>query len=178
MKKTPTVLILLGLLLPVHAAERGPQVVITALPIDLNRVDPCGAPAPGDAVRVEVRDGAKLLGKSQICTSYGKASGQLIRDGRGDLWLALKVGEGHGTNAVTEYLDIVRVAPGLDERYARTPVSGAATATDRWEYKYTVTPIAKGGIRVDLVLAPGSRAGWLVHPDKRHVIEVSGHEGT
>jgi hypothetical protein len=78
---------------------------------------------------------------------------------------------------VTEYLEIYRVTPSISELYAKTPVSEAVTATERFEYEYKVVPVPSGGIRLELALVEKPKAGRYVHPDMRHVIEVRRNGG-
>ncbi len=122
----------------------------------------------GDAERVEVRDGGKIISALTFCSAYGGASAKVATDRAGVSFLLLRFGEGHGTNARSEYLSVYRVAPTLDE-YVRLPISGPSSPVDRWAYTYEVSQLPERGIRIVL---------WLHHGDLRHVEghASSGHQ--
>lgn len=109
----------------------------------------------GDAERVEVRVGTTKIADLSFCSAYGGASAEVFTDRAGVSFLPLRFGEGHGSNARSEYLSVYRVAASLDE-YVRTPLSGAASVADRWEFAYTVSPLPEHGLRIHLRLHRGA----------------------
>src|SRR5262245_51615638 len=69
----------------------------------------------GDRMTLIVSDGNKELSRLGVCSSYGSASAEVVIDARGKKFVLLRHGEGHGTNAVQEYLTIFGVAKDLVE---------------------------------------------------------------
>jgi hypothetical protein len=132
----------------------------------------------GDAERVEIRDGTAKIAELPFCSAYSGASAEVVTDRAGVSFLLLRFGQGHGTNARSEYLSVYRIAAELDE-YLRTPVSGPASKVDRWEYTYAVSPLPKCGIRIVLTLLHGGDGPGVYNPvDRVRVIDVGARTST
>ena len=106
-------------------------------------------PFADDDQTLLIYDGKNVLSRHRFCTSYGKAEVKVINDAKGTPYVLLRYGQGRGTNAVTEYLSVFRVAKNLVE-YVRTPISSAADVSARWEFSYSVSSPPDGGLRIAL----------------------------
>ena len=159
----------------VHAAGE-PTAVVIDVPFEAGPGQPCEF--LGDFQRVEVREGATKIADLWFCSAYGRATAKVVTDAAGVSYLFLRLGEGHGTLARSEYLRIYRVAPVLDEYILQTPLSGQSNFHDRWQYSYAVSPLPDHGLRISLTLLPGTKDGSkrdkaTYNPtDKTRVIDV------
>ncbi len=79
-----------------------PSAVLVDLPLDVSHPEPCQF--AGDAQRVEVREGEVKLAELTFCSAYGRSNAKVVTDRAGVSYLLLRLGEGHGTNATSEYL--------------------------------------------------------------------------
>ena len=83
----------------------------------------------------------------------------------------LRYGEGRGTNATQEYLQVFGVAKNLVE-YVRTPVSAGAGALSRWYYYHRIETPKTGGIRLILTCRRGRKTRRGCERRETCVIEV------
>lgn len=106
-----------------------------------------------DSLVLRIKDGTEEI-TYEFCSSYGKASAEIIKDALSSNFIVLKFGEGRGTNAVSEYLTVYRIHNkplGFDE-YVRIPVSAGAVPAWRWYYDYNITRPDSGGIIFSFIL--------------------------
>ena len=128
-----------------------------------------------DSMTLVLTGDGKEIARQYFCSSYGKSSAQVVTDARGTSYVLLRYGEGRGTNATQEYLEIFGVAKDLVE-YVRTPVSAGAGALSRWYYDHRVETPKGGGIKLILTRrVEGEDATW-VPTEKTRVIEVGGSD--
>ena len=125
----------------------------------------CGGFADDDMTLI-VSEGSKTLEEHPFCSSYGKATANVVTDAHGVSYILLDFGVGRGTNAVTEYLDVFPVEKNMVE-YAQMPLSEGAGPVSRWYYDYEVVSPPSGGIVVTFNLRI-YRDGpiWITLPEK------------
>lgn len=121
--------------------------------------DPCGY--PGDSMVLTIRDGKRELTSLDYCSAYGFGSATVVTDARGEHWLLREFGEGHGTNARSDYLAIYHLEE-LEVEYARVPISGAASSGSRWVYAYVIEKPRQGGLEIILRLRVDAQDGGEV----------------
>ena len=121
-------------------------------------------------MKIEVRDGAKVLGQLDFCSSYGKADAKIVTDSRERAYLALEYGDGHGPNAVTTYLSVYDVGSDLIE-LIRIPTSWPVGPTQRFYYSYEFKA-EPAGLQIELIGADVAGAECCVPEDKIRTIEL------
>lgn len=148
-----------------NVAFSGVRATISNVSPNSAMVQVCGA-FPYDAMRLSVWNDNSLVADKIFCSSYGTgASASVVTDRGGSSYVMLRFGEGHGTNAVTDYLTVYTVAPDLIE-YVRTPLSSASGPTTRWEYNYTIALLPSRGIRIVLRLTKPADGTVETHPSE------------
>lgn len=158
------------LVVAVVATAGYPNVALSEVRATISNVSPnsvmaqvCGA-FPYDAMRLSVWNGNSLVAEQIFCSSNGTAaSASVVTDRGGSPYVILRFREGHGTNAVTDYLTVYTVAPDLVE-YVRTPLSSASGPTTRWTYNYTIALLPSRGIRIVLRLTEPADGAIETHP--------------
>src|SRR6266568_7081240 len=67
-------------------------------------------PFKEDNLKIVLRDGNKILAEQFFCSSYGLADATIEKDAKGHYFLLLRYGEGRGTNARSEFLNVYKVS--------------------------------------------------------------------
>ncbi len=118
-----------------------------------------------DDMTLIISEGTKTL-EHPFCSSYGKATANVVTDAHGVSYILLDFGEGRGTNAVTEYLDVFPIGKDMVE-YAQMPLSEGAGPVSRWNYDYDVIAPPAGGIVLTFNLrVVGDGPVWITLPEK------------
>ncbi|MGA9855169.1 MAG: hypothetical protein WBR29_07850 [Gammaproteobacteria bacterium] len=131
----------------------------------------CGGLADDDMTLI-VYEGSKTLEEIPFCSSYGKATANVVADAHGVSYILLDFGVGRGTNAVTEYLDVFPAAKDMVE-FAHTPLSEGAGPVLRWNYNYDVISPPSGGIVLTFNLRiEGDGPVWVALPEKTRSISI------
>lgn len=157
---------------PVLSAASGPSGLAVRVEAG-GTSNPADCDPASDAVRLVVSEGGRELTHHDFCASYGLARASTAVDGAGRCFVLLESGEGRGTNAVTDYLRVYRLE--VDSRLMdvlRTPLAWGVGSVKRFVYRYKVSPVAGGGLRIDLqgAVDEGKDAPWCCVgvPRERH----------
>jgi len=163
-----TFLLLTLMLVPFTAmGEPAAQII----PDDKELGCPKVYPFKEDNLKVILRDGNKKLVEFSFCSSYGEANAALERDAKGNLFLLLRIGEGRGTNARSEFLSVYKVSPHMVE-YVRVPISGPAGFVSGWSYDYQLLKPASGGLELTLLLKVEGEGADFVPSERKRIITV------
>ena len=102
----------------------------------------------GDAMRLRVLSGTDEVVVQDYCSAYGRGDARLLTDNRSRSYVLLTYGEGHGTRATTDYLQVYELIDGeLHDRgrlVKTEPIGIHANLT----YDFSVNTIASGGLVV------------------------------
>lgn len=128
-----------------------------------------------DSMTLVLTEGGKEIARRYFCSSYGKSTADVVTDARGISYVLLRYGEGRGTNATQEYLEVFGIGKDLIE-YVRTPVSAGAGALSRWYYDHRIETPKGGGIRLILTRRVDGEDALWVPAEKTRVIEVGGND--
>jgi hypothetical protein len=132
-------------------ARAEPQVSIApVLPVSAysTPVQACDGFAEDELRLIVSVQGAQVV-KRDFCSSYGHASARAVTDKAGQIFILLEYGEGRGTNAVTNYLELLRLHPDFLE-VLRVPLAWGTGPTQRFAYSYSLEFPAAGGMRIHL----------------------------
>jgi hypothetical protein len=123
-------------------ARRGPLTVT----VREEPRDPLDCGFSGDALVLAVSHERRLVDSVSFCSAYGISRARHLTDQRGDHFILLEHGEGHGTGATSYYLTVYRLAGvSLDER-ARWLSEQSAGPSGASIYSYRVETPPGGGI--------------------------------
>ena len=124
--------------------RRGPLTVA----VSEEAADPLDCGFTGDARVLNVRYGARPVDSVSFCSAYGVSRVRHVIDTLGDHYFLLVHGEGHGTNATSEYLTVYRLGGTVLDERARWLIREGAGPTALSSYAYSVTTPPGGGIVV------------------------------
>ena len=136
----------LGLL---SSAQAVPEALVKLREEKPNTLVSC-SPFDTDAMTLSVVDGGKVLAQKEFCSSYGEAKAKTFITRDGKIFVLLERGEGRGTNAVTNYLEIDRVHNKEFDEVARIPIEWGIAPQARFQYRYLAREDSLGGLEINL----------------------------